>query len=94
MTLADRKIKNQPKKSTFVYLAGVELDERLLPKMVLYCGGPAGGAVDKYFTQTISGAKQHYSNKHEVIRNRNLQNKSPLRVLLDENQTDPGSENQ
>lgn len=26
-------------------LAGVELDESLLPKRVLYCGGPAGGAV-------------------------------------------------
>lgn len=26
-------------------LAGVELEESLLPKMVLYCGGPAGGAV-------------------------------------------------
>lgn len=26
-------------------LAGVELDESLLPKMALYCGGPPGGAV-------------------------------------------------
>lgn len=30
------------------YLAGVELEESLLPKMVLYCGGPPGGAVDKH----------------------------------------------
>ena len=35
-----------------LYLAGVELDESLLPKMVLYCGGPPGGAVGKNFTQT------------------------------------------
>lgn len=35
----------------FFYLAGVELEESLLPKMVLYCGGPAGGAADKHFTQ-------------------------------------------
>lgn len=27
-----------------VYLAGVELDESLLPNRALYCGGPLGGA--------------------------------------------------
>lgn len=33
------------------YLAGVELDESLLPKIELYCGGPLGGAANKHFTQ-------------------------------------------
>lgn len=36
------------------YLAGVELDESLLPKMALYCGGPPGGAESKYSTGTPS----------------------------------------
>lgn len=36
-------------------LAGVELDESLLPKMVLYCGGPPGGAVvDDVSEKTLS----------------------------------------
>lgn len=36
-------------------LAGVELDESLLPKRVLYCGGPAGGAVtDGLSEKTLS----------------------------------------
>lgn len=36
-------------------LAGVELDESLLPKMVLYCGGPPGGAVtDEVSEKTLS----------------------------------------
>lgn len=29
-----------------MYLAGVELEESLLPNKVLYCGGPLEGAVD------------------------------------------------
>ncbi len=39
------------------YLAGVELDESLLPKMVLYCGGPPGGAASKHFTHTHTPKK-------------------------------------
>lgn len=36
-------------------LAGVELDESLLPKMVLYCGGPPGGAgADDVSEKTLS----------------------------------------
>lgn len=35
-------------------LAGVELDESLLPKMALYCGGPLGGAANKHFTRTTT----------------------------------------
>lgn len=36
-------------------LAGVELDESLLPKMALYCGGPPGGAVtDVVSEKTLS----------------------------------------
>lgn len=34
------------------HLAGVELEESLLPKMVLYCGGPPGGAANTHFSQT------------------------------------------
>lgn len=42
------------RRSSDFYLAGVELDESLFPKMVLYCGGPPGGAASKHFTQTIT----------------------------------------
>lgn len=46
-----RSFKNQPylKKNLCFFLrhlAGVELEESLLPKMALYCGGPPGGAAN------------------------------------------------
>lgn len=44
----------------FLYLAGVELDESLLPKMALYCGGPPGGAANKHFH------RHHNTTKHNV----------------------------
>lgn len=44
----------------FLYLAGVELDDSLLPKMALYCGGPLGGAANKRFN------KHHNTNKRNL----------------------------
>lgn len=35
-------------------LAGVELDDSLLPNMELYCGGPAGGAAAGVSEKTLS----------------------------------------
>lgn len=35
---------NYNEDEVFLYLAVVDVDECLLPKMALYCGGPLGGA--------------------------------------------------
>lgn len=53
-----------------MYLAGVELEESLLPNRVLYCGGPLEGDVDATTNTLLS--------HHMALTQKYFQQASPL----------------